>query len=510
MLESHIDLKVGWNCNHNCVHCVVSDKKQYTHRPDFSLDELKNIIDKYSTCDKFTITGGEPTIRPDLVDMVQYIKKINPSCTIDLQTNGTGLKDINLTKELVKYVDSFLVAIHSFDKVEHDFICQKEGSWDDTLNGLSNLINLKSDKFKIQTQTVISKYNLLSLEKTFDFFHMLNVDNSSLTFPHAMGNALADFYNVVPKYSDLKDIVHNILSKYYYKIYTSAFPPCYLQGFKHQIEGSLEEYQSYSSYDRCIELVNDNPGYEPDGDFKEMVKYDFKKPQECLRCVYNNKCLGVWKEYVDLYQNELDIYPIEYKKDILDLLKYSKENNKLVSPIILNNEILFDCDIQSYSARKLLLKQLDIKSGSKILDICCNNGTNSFILEEVFPNILIHGFDIDETSIKIANILKTFNGSKINFTINDEDCIIDHHKFDYILNAGIDNTLDEFDFRYKLYKQNKFSGKIILIYNVFNNGVIFDKNFIEDRLIKTKEKYNIENIFNVGEFSALVICGEKT
>ena len=65
-----------------------------------------------------SITGGEPTIRPDFIDICKLIKKIIPSSVVDLQTNGRGLKDIEICKEATKYVDFFVVAIHSYYRSE--------------------------------------------------------------------------------------------------------------------------------------------------------------------------------------------------------------------------------------------------------------------------------------------------------------------------------------------------------------------------------------------------------
>ena len=38
-----VDLKVGFSCNNNCIHCVISDK--FSER-DLTLQEIKIIIDK--------------------------------------------------------------------------------------------------------------------------------------------------------------------------------------------------------------------------------------------------------------------------------------------------------------------------------------------------------------------------------------------------------------------------------------------------------------------------------
>lgn len=312
-INNHLDIKVGWTCNHNCVHCVVSDKKEQTSKQDFTFDEIVDMIDKYPDCNNFTITGGEPTLRKDLPKILKYIKDTHPGSFIDLQTNATGCANEEYAKSIVPYVDCFLVAIHNVDKVKHDHICQMEGAWDITLSGLMNILNNRHiGRFTICSQTVITKYNMNDLVDTADFLSDVGVDKITLTFPHAMGNALTGFYDVVPRYSAIEKPMYDILSKYGAKIMTSAFPPCYLRNYNYHIQFAVSEYNMASeSYDRCLEIINGvENDYEPDDDFKIMIKDDFAKSNKCKECKFNKECLGVWKEYIQYYGDD-DIIPIK-------------------------------------------------------------------------------------------------------------------------------------------------------------------------------------------------------
>lgn len=198
---------------------------------------------------------------------------------------------------------------------------------------------------------------------------------------------------------------------------------------------------------------------------------------------------------------------MDCKKEIQKLMQDSFNKKNAVSPIVLGNEIIFDCSSRSYLIRKSVFEQLNIfKPGDRVLDVCCNNGINSFILNKIFPYINLYGFDFDENAIKIANLIKEFEDIKnIEFNVCNMSNFSDYNKYDYILNSGIDNGFENFNSKVNLYKKYGFNGKILLIYNTFDNGVIFDASFIKERFNKTLEKYNVENIIDANIHNLLVI-----
>ena len=92
-------------CNFRCPFCQNSDLVNVTNLEQYCEDEIfahlekrKNIID--SVC----ISGGEPTLNPDLKDFIKKIK--SRGLLVKLDTNGTKPELIkNLIEEgLVDYV----------------------------------------------------------------------------------------------------------------------------------------------------------------------------------------------------------------------------------------------------------------------------------------------------------------------------------------------------------------------------------------------------------------------
>ena len=291
------DLKLGFKCNNNCKHCVVADKRL---TEDIPLKEIFSYMEEASLYhDSIQITGGEPSIYKILPTVLQKAKSLSLYTVI--QTNATGFSDYSFLEQCAPFMDHAHIAIHSSDATVHDTIVGTSGMWEKTIQGLKNI--QKFPHILITTQTVISKYNADTLKDTFSFIqNLIPGTRMSLTYPHLMGNAYTNRDSVALRYSDIP-YLKEILEKFSNNLYTEAIPLCYLYPYIDipSTEGGLLEVGIYRT------------GYDPSQGFVNYNQTDLinrKKAPLCKNCILNNKCIGVWKEYIDLYKSELDLYPI--------------------------------------------------------------------------------------------------------------------------------------------------------------------------------------------------------
>ena len=106
-----------WNCNQKCMHCYAANQ-EYSETKELTTEEWKKVIDicRKNCIPQLTFTGGEPTIREDLVELVDYAKWF----VTRLNTNG-----VLLTKELCQKLyeaslDSVQVTLYSYDREIHN------------------------------------------------------------------------------------------------------------------------------------------------------------------------------------------------------------------------------------------------------------------------------------------------------------------------------------------------------------------------------------------------------
>ncbi len=293
------DLKIGFRCNNDCRHCVVADKRC---TKDLSLDEILSIVDTIPNNYAVQLTGGEPTIYPFLPEIL-YACKCKGLFTI-VQTNGTGFSNIDFLKDCSPNLDQVHIAIHSCVPEIHDNIVRSKGMWDKTIKGLDNLI---SEKVYFTTQTVLSNYNIESLYDTFCFIQDKKPGTMmSMTYPHLMGNAYRYKEDVAFRYSDHRDAIQKTLERFHDVVFTEAIPYCYLHPYVEDVV-SQEKDLITPEFSRIGIDKSDGDNCK---DYNDLNIQDHRKAPRCKECIYNQYCIGVWKEYIELFKNRLDLYPI--------------------------------------------------------------------------------------------------------------------------------------------------------------------------------------------------------
>lgn len=127
----------NWNCNQKCMHCYAAGQI-YSEREELSTKEWKKIIDicRINKIPQLTFTGGEPTLREDLVELVDYAKWF----ITRLNTNG-----VLLTEELCKKLydaslDSVQVTLYSADAEKHNKLVGAN-NYEKTIQGIKNAIS---------------------------------------------------------------------------------------------------------------------------------------------------------------------------------------------------------------------------------------------------------------------------------------------------------------------------------------------------------------------------------
>jgi GTP 3',8-cyclase len=124
-------------CNLRCVYCMP---EQVVFRPNDELlndDELFTVLQAASLLgfDKFRLTGGEPTVRPSVVDIVSRIRSLPHTREIAMTTNGLKLKQLAAPLKAAG-LDRVNVSIDSLDAAKFKRIT-RWGKLQDVLDGIA-------------------------------------------------------------------------------------------------------------------------------------------------------------------------------------------------------------------------------------------------------------------------------------------------------------------------------------------------------------------------------------
>ena len=173
-----------WNCNCHCIHCYASGE-ELANNKELSTDEWKKVIDKLKDAGipQITFTGGEPTVRGDLVELVDYSKWFMTR----LNTNGILLSE-KLCNDLRKAsLDSVQITLYSSNAAIHNLLVGGD-HFKDTVNGIKNAVKAGLD---VSINTPLCSLNKDYLE-TVKFAESLGVRYFSSSGLIPSGNALKD------------------------------------------------------------------------------------------------------------------------------------------------------------------------------------------------------------------------------------------------------------------------------------------------------------------------------
>ena len=122
----------AWHCNQKCLHCYAAGQS-LADAPELSTQQWLDILRRLRSANipQVTFTGGEPTLRADLVELVDaaqwFVTRLN--------TNGRLLTPALCQKLYDASLDSVQVTLYSHDKDIHNALVGADG-FDDTVAGI--------------------------------------------------------------------------------------------------------------------------------------------------------------------------------------------------------------------------------------------------------------------------------------------------------------------------------------------------------------------------------------
>lgn len=172
------------NCNYNCRFChnegVHEKKQQVLEASDY--EYLAKIAKLSYNIDHINLSGGEPLIRPDVIDIARRLKSLG--LNIAMTTNGFLLEQ---KKDICKYLDTINISFHSSDKDYYEYITNTKGTFEKVKNNIK-LIRTKYPSIAINLNVAYTK------EVFEDFRNVISMINFSLEL-----NCVLKFIEIFPK-----------------------------------------------------------------------------------------------------------------------------------------------------------------------------------------------------------------------------------------------------------------------------------------------------------------------
>jgi len=198
------EIALTYRCNNRCTFCYASAPERGRQVPEMTTGQVKQIIDKIvdqARVPTVSFTGGEPTLRPDLPELVAYAR--SRDLRTNLITNGIRCADSDYVRQLKEAgLHSAQVSLEAADPAVHNRIVDNPTAWEHTVLGVRNL---KAAGIHTHTNTTINRHNREHLQALIDFLADMGQEYLSMNMVIRTGGGAGDDEEI--GYSDIGPLV---------------------------------------------------------------------------------------------------------------------------------------------------------------------------------------------------------------------------------------------------------------------------------------------------------------
>jgi radical SAM protein with 4Fe4S-binding SPASM domain len=310
------EIAVTYRCNNKCKFCYAYSP--YRESGEMSTEEVKRVIDIIvddAKVPSLSFTGGEPTLRTDLFELIQYARK--KGLRVNLITNGRKCGDNEYVEQLVEAgLHSAQVSIEGSNAEVHDSIVGVPGAFEETVQGIRNL---RETDIYTHCNTTICKLNVHDLENLVEFHaEELDLTYFSMNMVIYTGSAAKLRDELQITFSEIGEIVEKVQKRAKKKgiefVWYAPTPVCLFNPIAHGLgakhcaccegllsvdaEGNLLPCSSFS--EPVGDLLHD--GFEEVW-YSRAAKFWREKefaPEGCKSCEYFQYCYGACPLYFDV------------------------------------------------------------------------------------------------------------------------------------------------------------------------------------------------------------------
>lgn len=148
---NYLRVSVTDRCNFRCAYCMPPEGvKQLNHDDILTFEEIVrviNIASRYCGINKVRLTGGEPLVRTEIVELVRAIKQLGTIADLAMTTNGSLLADL---AESLKQagLDRINISIDTLNEDRYRGIT-RGGNLQNTMQGLQKALQTGLEPLKV-------------------------------------------------------------------------------------------------------------------------------------------------------------------------------------------------------------------------------------------------------------------------------------------------------------------------------------------------------------------------
>jgi pyruvate-formate lyase-activating enzyme len=286
-----LTIETGVYCNNRCVFCY-----QQGYRADPDVPRMLpggDVLERMrwglaNGHDELALTGGEPTIRPDFLDLVRQARALGYR-RVAITTNGWMLADPGRFRAALEAgLTSLGVSIHGPSADIHDALTGHDGSFAHAVRTIRNAVRARAAGHlrEVNTFTVVNRLNAERIVELADLVRALGVELLVLQPPILSKSNCADVASVRLPLASLADAVRRVAlrgAEVGFRVKLFNLPPCMVREAFAGLQ--LDAYQRTT--------IREQDGHGPGAQAEGAVEPHMVRLSACAECVLRPVCPGL-------------------------------------------------------------------------------------------------------------------------------------------------------------------------------------------------------------------------
>lgn len=293
-----LEFHISYTCNSNCIFCSESDRlKKFCDVKFLPKAVVKKILEdkKEEGYVHVNFTGGEPTIHPDILEIIKYAKQLD--YRIYIGTNGHRFNDEYFMKEFLPLIDELSFSLHGANANLHNTVT-KSKNFLAIENGLklSKRINPAIEVF---VNMVVIRHNVNYIGDLIEYLNKFEIDQLLISNLAPEGKGLRSYPELAVTFEQWQKTLGKIKKKIdqcNFKIRFFGLPFCLLseqQAKSNDLYWSPRTTIEVSAFNNNEIKLDDIDDYEPTRNRKKINK--------CHGCGYVDFCGGIFEYYCKIF-----------------------------------------------------------------------------------------------------------------------------------------------------------------------------------------------------------------
>ena len=219
-------------CQSKCLTCKIWEfyqKHPEKIKEELKIEEIEKIFQTMPHIFFFNVSGGEPFLREDLVEIIELACRYLSPRIIHIPTNALLSKRIeSMTDQIAQTIYNYnpdvpLTIKPSIDGIgeNHDRIRGVKGNFEKLIDTIKRIKRLekKHPNLHLELGTVVSMANINDLDKISDFVHSLGVES----YRNEIAEQREEFFNINDPITPTPEIYKKLMEDFSQKIRKHIF-----------------------------------------------------------------------------------------------------------------------------------------------------------------------------------------------------------------------------------------------------------------------------------------------